>query len=161
MNGSTLLDRLGATLPVLAAPMAGGPTTPALVLAAAEVGSLGFLGAGYQQPDTLAEQIRAVTTTTYGVNLFAPHPVAVDPRAYAAYRDALRPLAERFGVALPEQPVEDDDQWHAKVDVVVSAAPPVVSFTFGLPDAGSVTALRRAGRGAWLHISRGRAGSSG
>ena len=79
------------------------------------------------------------------MNLFAPHPVAVDPRAYAAYRDALRPLAERFGVELPEQPVEDDDHWHAKVDVVVAAAPPVVSFTFGLPDAGSVTALRRAG----------------
>jgi len=41
------LAGLPLTLPVLAAPMAGGPTTPALVTAAAEVGSLGFLAGGY------------------------------------------------------------------------------------------------------------------
>jgi len=147
MTGSPLLDRLGVTLPVLAAPMAGGPTTPALVLAAAGAGSLGFLATGYQQPQAFAAQVASVAAETdvYGVNLFAPHPVAVDPRAYAAYRAALRPLAERFGVELPELPVEDDDHWRDKIDVVVAAAPPVVSFTFGLPDPASVTALRRAG----------------
>jgi nitronate monooxygenase len=147
MNGSTLLDRLGVTLPVLAAPMAGGPTTPALVLAAAEAGSLGFLATGYQQPQAFADQVASVAAETdaFGVNLFAPHPVVVDPQAYAAYRDALRPLAERLGVELPEHPVEDDDHWRDKIDVVVAAAPPLVSFTFGLPDPASVTALRRAG----------------
>jgi nitronate monooxygenase len=147
MNGSPLLDRLGVTLPVLAAPMAGGPTTPALVLAAAEAGSLGFLATGYQQPQAFADQVASVAAETdaFGVNLFAPHPVVVDPQAYAAYRDALRPLAERLGVELPEHPVEDDDHWRDKIDVVVAAAPPLVSFTFGLPDPASVTALRRAG----------------
>jgi NAD(P)H-dependent flavin oxidoreductase YrpB (nitropropane dioxygenase family) len=147
MSGNSLVDRLGVTLPVLAAPMAGGPTTPALVLAAAEAGSLGFLAAGYQQPQAFADQVAAVAARTgaYGVNLFAPHPVPVDPWAYAAYRDALRPLAERFGVELPERPVEDDDHWRDKIEVVVAAAPRVVSFTFGLPDPASVAALRRAG----------------
>jgi len=147
MSGNPLLERLGVPLPVLAAPMAGGPTTPALVLAAARAGSLGFLGAGYQQPEVFADQVAEVAAATdrYGVNLFAPHPVAVDPRAYAAYRDALRPLAEHVGVDLPDEPVEDDDHWRAKVDVVVAAAPPVVSFTFGLPDRASVGALHRAG----------------
>jgi NAD(P)H-dependent flavin oxidoreductase YrpB (nitropropane dioxygenase family) len=79
------------------------------------------------------------------VNLFSPHPVAVDPSAYAAYRDSLLPLAARFGVDLPEAPVEDDDHWRDKVDVLVAAAPRVVSFTFGLPDPASVAALHRAG----------------
>jgi NAD(P)H-dependent flavin oxidoreductase YrpB (nitropropane dioxygenase family) len=42
------MDRLEiCDLPVLAAPMAGGPTTPALVTAAARAGSMGFLAAGY------------------------------------------------------------------------------------------------------------------
>jgi len=142
-----LLDRLGATLPVLAAPMAGGPTTPGLVLAATAAGSAGFLAAGYLTPDAVAEQIATVTAgiEAYAVNLFAPHPVPVDPTAYAAYREALLPLAERLGVDLPAQPVEDDDHWHGKVDVLVAAAPPVVSFTFGLPDPASVAALHRAG----------------
>jgi len=142
-----LLDQLGATLPVLAAPMAGGPTTPALVLAAADAGSLGFLAAGYQGPAALAEQVAAVSarTSVYGVNLFAPHPVPVDPDAFVAYRDALRPLADSLGVDLPAQPVEDDDHWHAKVDLLVATAPAVVSFTFGLPTPASMGALRRAG----------------
>ena len=147
MTAHSLLDRLGAGLPVLAAPMAGGPTTPALVLAAARAGSLGFLTGGYQRPETLAEQVDAVAAETdlYGVNLFAPHPVPVDPVAYAAYRDALRPLAERLGVDLPEQPLDDDDRWSDKVDVLVAASPRAVSFTFGLPDPASVDALHAAG----------------
>jgi NAD(P)H-dependent flavin oxidoreductase YrpB (nitropropane dioxygenase family) len=127
--------------------MAGGPTTPRLVQAAAAAASAGFLAAGYLTPDALADQIAAVVADTeaYAVNLFAPHPVPVDPTSYAAYRDALLPLAERLGVDLPEQPVEDDDHWHGKVEVLVAAAPRVVSFTFGLPDPASVEALHRAG----------------
>ena len=73
-----VLERLGCTLPVLAAPMAGGPTTPALVHAAAAVGSAGFLAGGYRAADDLAANIEAVRAVagSYGVNLFAPNPVA-------------------------------------------------------------------------------------
>jgi len=146
----SLLSDLGATRPVVAAPMAGGPTTPALVLAAAGAGSVGFLAGGYLDAETLAGQLATVAAGTdrYGVNLFAPHPVAVDASAYASYRDLLAPEAERRGVdlaALPDRPVEDDDFWQDKVDLLVAHPAPVVSFTFGLPDAASVAALRRAG----------------
>src|SRR5262245_9767091 len=146
----TLLSDLGATSPVVAAPMAGGPTTPELVTAAAAAGSLGFLAGGYLDAESLGRQLTSVAATTdlYGVNLFAPHPVAVDPAAYASYRDLLAPEAERRGVemsSLPERPVEDDDAWRDKVDLLVAHPAPVVSFTFGLPDASSVEALHRAG----------------
>ncbi len=142
-----LLERLGASVPVLAAPMAGGPTTPALVLAAAGVGSVGFLAAGYRDPDALGEVVDAVRagTDAYGVNLFAPNDQPVDLPAYLSYRERLRPLAERYGVDLPARPVEDDDWWRAKVDLLVDVAPPVVSFTFGIPAPADLTALRRAG----------------
>ncbi|HET7430152.1 MAG TPA: nitronate monooxygenase [Nocardioides sp.] len=143
----TLLGELGARGPVVAAPMAGGPTTPGLVLAAASAGCLGFLAGGYLTAEALAAQVAEVAGTTdrYGVNLFAPHPVPVGPGAYAAYRDRLAPEAERYAVDLPAVPVEDDDHWRAKVDVLVERPVPVVSFTFGLPDATSLGALRRAG----------------
>ena len=146
----SLLSDLGATSPVVAAPMAGGPTTPDLVLAAAAAGSFGFLAGGYLDAAALAEQLEAVAGASdlYGVNLFAPHPVAVDPAAYTAYRDLLAPEAERRGLepsALPEHPVEDDDAWQDKVDLLVAHPVPVVSFTFGLPDPASVAALHRAG----------------
>ena len=114
----TLLSELGATSPVVAAPMAGGPTTPALVEAAARSGSLGFLAGGYLSAEALGEQLAVVAgeTQQYGVNLFAPHPVRVDPAAYASYRDLLRPEADRLGVDLPAVPVDDDDDWQAKVE---------------------------------------------
>jgi len=142
-----LLELLGSELPVLAAPMAGGPTVPGLVLAAAGAGSAGFLAAGYKTPEALAAEVAQVRATTerYGVNLFAPNPVPVDRAAYAAYRELLLPLAGRYGVELPAEPVEDDDHWAAKVEVLVEAAPPVVSFTFGLPDRAGAEALRAAG----------------
>jgi nitronate monooxygenase len=143
----TWLSDLGATSPVVAAPMAGGPTTPELVLAAAGVGSLGFLAGGYLTADALAAHVEAVSAGTplFGVNLFAPNPVPVDPAAYAAYRDLIRAEAERYDVDLPEHPVEDEDAWREKVDLLVEHPVPVVSFTFGIPDSTSLVALRAAG----------------
>ncbi|WP_298511370.1 nitronate monooxygenase [uncultured Nocardioides sp.] len=142
-----LRELLGSELKVVAAPMAGGPTTPALVLAAVEAGSTGFLAGGYLTAEALAEQLALVRsgTESFGVNLFASTPVPVDQAAYAAYRTALLPLAEQYGVELPAAPVEDDDHWCDKVDVLIEAAPPWVSFTFGLPDDAAAAALRRAG----------------
>lgn len=141
------LDGLGVTAPVLAAPMAGGPTTPALVTAAARSGGLGFLAGGYKTAQQLAGQIGEVRAATqvFGVNLFAPNPLAVDPGEYRRYANALRPLAERFGVELPPAPVEDDDHWEAKLDVLRSDPVPVVSFTFGIPSQAVVASLRSLG----------------
>jgi NAD(P)H-dependent flavin oxidoreductase YrpB (nitropropane dioxygenase family) len=143
----TWLTDLGATSPVVAAPMAGGPTTTGLVLAAAGAGSLGFLAAGYLTAEALADQIESVAAATelFGVNLFAPNPVPVDPASYAAYRTLVLPEAGRYDVDLPERPIEDDDSWRDKVDLLVEHPVPVVSFTFGIPDAASLAALRRAG----------------
>ncbi|HEX6340229.1 NAD(P)H-dependent flavin oxidoreductase [Umezawaea sp.] len=145
--GTSFLDDLGVALPVLAAPMAGGPTTPDLVVAAASAGALGFLAGGYRTPEQLGEQIAAVRSATgaFGVNLFAPNPVRVERAAYRRYRDAVRADAERFGAAVPPEPVEDDDHWRDKVDLLLDHPVPVVSFTFGLPDAAAVAALHRAG----------------
>lgn len=135
-------------LPLVAAPMAGGPSTPDLVVAAAEAGALGFLAAGYKTPEALAAEVGAVRERTdrFGVNLFVPTPVPVDPVAYDAYARQLDPLALRHGVTdLPAAPREDDDAWEAKVELLLADPVPVVSFTFGLPAASVVRALRDVG----------------
>jgi NAD(P)H-dependent flavin oxidoreductase YrpB (nitropropane dioxygenase family) len=127
--------------------MAGGPTTPELVVAAAAAGGLGFLAGGYKSAEALAGQIAEVrrATATFGVNLFAPNPAPVDPTEYARYRDAVRADAERFGAAVAEEPVEDDDGWRDKIDLLLADPAPVVSFTFGIPDTAALAALRKAG----------------
>lgn len=148
---------LSISLPVLAAPMAGGPTTPALVTAAAAAGSLGLLAGGYRGAAQLAEQIREVRsgTSTFGVNLFAPNPIPVDPAAYTEYALALAPVAGRFGAVLPARPVEDDDGWPDKLDLLLSDPVPLVSFTFGLPPTDAIRALRRAGTAVAQSVTTG------
>src|SRR2546430_12375804 len=72
------IERLGIELPIIAAPMGGGPSTPALVAAVSEAGGLGSLAGGYLSPDRLRADIaavRAATSKPFAVNLFVPTPV--------------------------------------------------------------------------------------
>jgi NAD(P)H-dependent flavin oxidoreductase YrpB (nitropropane dioxygenase family) len=141
------LAGLGVTAPVLAAPMAGGATTVALVTAAAQAGGLGFLAGGYKTAEQLDKQLTEARAAApvFGVNLFAPSPVAVDPAEYQRYASALRPLAERYGAGLPPDPVEDDDHWAAKLDLLRRDPVPVVSFTFAIPPRQVIASLQSSG----------------
>lgn len=145
---NALLTDLGISNPVLAAPMAGGPSTPKLVIEAGRAGSLGFLAAGYKDVDSLTEQVRTVRAadTPFGVNLFAPNPVPISPQAYRTYADLLQPEADDYGIALDAIGLrEDDDQWNEKIAALLAGPVPVVSFTFGIPSAQVIAALRKAG----------------
>lgn len=144
---TTPLDNLGVRLPVLAAPMAGGATTTAMVIAAAGAGSMGLLAAGYKTREALHAEVIAVRAASvpFGVNVFAPNPVPIDIETYRRYADALRPEADRYGLTLPSEPVDDDDAFDAKVDLLRAEPVPVVSFTFGLPAREVIRALQKAG----------------
>ena len=136
-----------ASLPVLAAPMAGGPSTPALVTAAARAGSLGFVPAGYRSAEQFAADLDAVRADTdlLGVNLFVPDGEPLARAAVLAYRDLIAPELERLGVEPGEPRWADDEDWAAKIDLLTDAPVPWVSFTFGMPDPDAVSRLRRAG----------------
>lgn len=153
LKASGILADLGATIPLISAPMAGGPSTPALVLAAAQAGGLGLLAGGYKTAAQLARQIAEVRAgistfgaSLFGVNLFAPNPVPIDMDAFVDYAGSLRELAATYNLSLSGVGVvEDDDGWEGKVDMLVNDPVPVVSFTFGLPSAKVVGRLRRVG----------------
>jgi NAD(P)H-dependent flavin oxidoreductase YrpB (nitropropane dioxygenase family) len=135
-------------LPVVAAPMAGGPTTPELVTAAAKAGALAFLAAGYRTAEQMAEQIRSVRAEIdlFGVNVFVPNPVHADGEEFRRYARALQPAADRYGLTLNGgRPHDDADGWEEKIALLLADPVPVVSFTFGLPDPGLIAKLRRAG----------------
>ena len=146
--------------PVVGAPMAGGPSGPALAAAVSEAGGLGFLAGGYLTTQKLAEDIataKARTAGPLGVNLFVPQPCIATAAELDAYRELLVPLGARFGVE-PGRYGPDDDSWQAKLDLVADTAPEAVSFTFGCPDAAVLTRLR--GRGVLTMVtvtSRGEA----
>ncbi|WP_319432301.1 nitronate monooxygenase [Mycobacterium sp. RTGN5] len=134
-------------VPILGAPMAGGPSTPALAAAVSNAGGLGFVAAGYLSADKFADTIagaRALTSGPIGVNIFVPQPSAATPDGLDRYRDLLAPLAEHYGAEVG-QPKPDDDAWQAKLDVVADTAPELASFTFGCPDAEILGRLRDRG----------------
>lgn len=132
---------------VLAAPMAGGPSRPELALAVGHAGGLGFLGGGLKTPAALEAELDAMDAAgrPYGVNLFVPNTEEVDREAVLAYRERLRPEAEAVGADVPEPRWADDDAYPAKLDLLLTRAPAVVSFTFGTPRWDAVEALKRAG----------------
>lgn len=126
-------------LPLLVAPMAGGPSTPELVIAAARAGALGFLAAGYKTLEAMTAEIEAVCSAgvAYGANLFVPGARTAEPEAVARYVARLGPGAG--------EPSWNDDGWDAKVEALLRIGPPLVSFTFGCPPAELVAAFRTAG----------------
>ncbi|MCX2932253.1 nitronate monooxygenase [Mycobacterium sp. CVI_P3] len=124
-------------VPILGAPMAGGPSTPALAAAVSNAGGLGFIPAGYLSAEKFADAIattRSLTSSPIGVNIFVPQPSAATADTLDRYRELLAPLADRYGAEVG-QPHPDDDAWQAKLDVIADTAPEVATFTFGCPSA--------------------------
>jgi nitronate monooxygenase len=142
-----MIDFSQLPVPVVQAPMAGGVSRPALVQAVAEAGGLGFLAGGYLRAEALRDQIDAVRGRVdgpFGVNLFVPEPprTEVDLRAY---RQRLQPVAERYGVTVPEPNWADDDFFGEKVEMLLEERIPAVSFTFGMPEPKVIEAFRAGG----------------
>ena len=149
-----VLDSL--EVPIVVAPMAGGPSTPELVIAAAQAGGMGFLAGGYKSAGQLREQIdtvRAATDRPFGVNVFVPEADApLDTAALDDFAQRLALEAERLHVEIPT-PRPDDDHWDDKIDLLVEAAVPVVSFTFGLPPRAVVSDLHDAGSAVFVTVT--------
>jgi nitronate monooxygenase len=127
--------------------MAGGPSTPALVVSAVESGALGMLAGGYKTAEAMLAEVTAVRAGTdgaFGVNLFVPGTSTPDPKLVDAYVRSLAADADAVGRACGE-PTWDDDHFEDKLAAVISVAPPLVSFTFGCPSPEVVSACQSAG----------------
>jgi len=112
-NTSSVLDRLA--VPIVQAPMAGGPSTPALAAAVDRAGGLGFLAAGYLTPDRLRKDLATTRTQIdrFGVNVFVASSKPADPQQVRAYAELLQPEAGHAGVELG-QPRFDNDRFDEK-----------------------------------------------
>jgi nitronate monooxygenase len=73
MNEKDMLQL--SELPIIQAPMAGGPSTPALAAGVIKAGGFGFVAAGYLTVDELRQMTattRSLADGPFGVNLFVP-----------------------------------------------------------------------------------------
>ena len=150
---TSLIDRLGLSVPLVQAPMAG-VSTPILAAAVAEQGALGSIGVGATDAAgarAMIEETQARTNRAFNVNLFVHARAASDPAKEAAWLDWLAPVFTEFDVKPPTslrtiyKSFADDPDMLA---MLLALAPPVISFHFGVPATDIITALR--GRGIVL-----------
>lgn len=147
---SALLDRLGLTVPIIQAPMAG-TSTPALAAAVSDAGGLGSIGlgaAGAERARAMIDAVRQRTERPFNANVFCHRPARPDPVREAAWVQRLRPEFARYGAEPPERLAEIYKSFLADAamqTLLLETRPSVVSFHFGLPSAEVVAALKGAG----------------
>ncbi|WP_321894293.1 NAD(P)H-dependent flavin oxidoreductase [Paraburkholderia heleia] len=140
--------RFGLRLPLVQGPMAGGPTTPALVAAVSNAGGLGFLAGAALAPEKIASEvaaIRALTDKPFGVNLFVLDPAQPDDATVRRALEAIDPVAAQFGLPPGQALARYAPDLRAQLDTVIELRVPVVSFTFGLLPKADVARLHAAG----------------
>jgi nitronate monooxygenase len=130
-----LADRLGVEQPLILAPLAGGPSTPALTAAVSNAGGLGSLGCAYLSPDEIRAAIaetRRLTDRPFAVNLFAGGATegADDPRPML---ELLARWHAELGIDPPELPPPPADRFAAQVEAVLDGGAAIFSFAFGIP----------------------------
>ena len=141
-----LTELLGTRYPLIQAPMAR-ISTPEVAAEVSEAGGLGSIAGAALGPDELRAAIGAVRTATknpFAVNLFAPQ-APPPPAGVEEMAEFLAPWRERLGLSpetgeRPAGPVFDD-----QLEVVLEMRPAAFSFTFGIPPAGALSAVRDTG----------------
>ncbi|WP_239807328.1 NAD(P)H-dependent flavin oxidoreductase [Croceicoccus hydrothermalis] len=146
----SLLEELGVRLPIIQAPMAG-VSTPELAAAVSNAGALGSIGVAATDAAgarAMIAGVRALCTRPFNVNVFVHQPMQQNVAREQAWLSAMRPLFDKFGAQPPtalrpiyKSFIEDHDM----LEVLIDAAPAVVSFHFGLPNAARISALKNAG----------------
>ena len=137
------------------APLAGGPSTPELAAAVASAGGLGFVAGGYVTVGDLSDRIRAARSLSdgkIGVNLFVPGDGPAEPPSYRSQLESLVAWTRERGLPLGEPRYTDDD-WQAKIELLLRERVPVVSFTFGCPEPQLIEALHDAGSEVWVTVT--------
>src|SRR5215475_433402 len=94
-----LLQKLGITLPIIQAPMAG-TSTPAMAAAVSNAGGLGSIGVAATDAAgarAMIAGIRAASNRGFNVNLFCHKPLVADPARDAHWIEKLRPVFAQYG----------------------------------------------------------------
>jgi nitronate monooxygenase len=132
----SLLARIGLSLPIVQAPMAGVQDSR-LAIAVSNAGGLGSLPAAMLTPEALRRELAAVrdgTSRPYNVNFFCHAVPEPDPAREAAWLALLAPYYAELH--LPPVPADGPARQPfdgGAAEVLAAFEPPVVSFHFGLP----------------------------
>jgi nitronate monooxygenase len=147
---TTSLKRLlGIELPIVQAPMAGVQGS-ALAVAVSNAGGLGSLPCAMLTIEGMRKELEAIrgrSDRPFNVNFFCHAPPEPDPEREAAWRAALAPYYEEYGLDPNDiAPGPGRMPFDAgAADVLEEFRPAVVSFHFGLPAPGLLARVKAWG----------------
>jgi len=145
---NALLEKLRITIPIIQAPMAGGPSTPELAAAVSNAGGLGSLAGGYSSPEEIEREFhaaRVLTDRALNINLFAGGYHEHLDRDAAPILELLGRVHAELELPSPVLPAIPPDPFPRQVETVLGLRPEVFSFTFGIPSDETLRELRAAG----------------
>lgn len=137
--------KFNLTVPVVLAPMAGGPSTPELAAAVSNNGGLGSLAAAYSNPERIRQDIarvRELASRPFAVNLFSPQAQESLQGDVAAVGQFLAGYHQQLGLDPPQLSQSASEDFEQQLEVVLQEKVPIVSFTFGLLPQGDVQRLK-------------------
>jgi nitronate monooxygenase len=144
-----LQDLFGIELPILLAPMAGVVYAD-LAVAVAEAGGLGSLPCAMFSLEQARAEFTAVrkrTSKPINLNFFCHQLPQIDQAREARWRERLKAYYQELGIT-PETPIPTSNRTPFDAtfcELVEELKPEVVSFHFGLPEAGLVKRVKQAG----------------
>ncbi len=145
---SAVARRLELDVPVIQAPMGGGPSTVELAAAVSSAGGMGSLAGAYLAPDRLRDDIRRLRSSTarpFAVNLFVPNDIVVTDAEIEHAVTLVEPYRTELGLAPRPTVTTWAEDFDAQLDVVIEARVPAFSFTMGIPTVDQLHRVRSSG----------------
>lgn len=153
MSTADFTARLGLSLPIVQAPMAGVQGS-ALAVAVSKAGGLGSLPCATLSVEQVRSELAAIRSQTdkpFNVNFFCHTAPVPDPAREARWRAVLAPYYVECNIdaeALPDVPGRAPFD-AAMTELVEAVRPAVVSFHFGVPEAALLARVKATGAQVW------------
>lgn len=138
---------LDINYPIVQGPMNGGSPIE-LVAAVSNAGGLGSFAAALLSPLAMTEavkKIRSLTKRPFGVNLFILEQAQPTPSELTFAQHLLSPFRTALGLGPASTPQKFCENFQDQLAALLEIAPPVVSFTFGILDANTVSKFKSQG----------------
>lgn len=138
--------------PIVQGPFGGRFSSVKLVTTVSNLGGMGSFGLNSYPPEEILavdKDIKAQTKFPYALNLWVP--MKDDPinnysdSDFDLLKDAFKPYFDKMKVPLPDKPKPKTQVFELQVAAILKAAPPVVSFIFGVPSTEIINELKKRG----------------
>lgn len=143
-----LVHRLGIDIPLLLAPMAGGPATPELVSVVSNSGAFGQFGAAYSDGEIISSitaEIRNRTNKGFGINLFIPEETPYSSEDVVAATSAISGYCSYLGIEEPQGVADMTPNFDEQIEAVLENGIKLCSFHMGVPPKSIIDKLRAVG----------------